>query len=125
MPVTSADRSISRKINRRTKHPNVFLNRAQSSAFPRIGGGTYLWEFLVEEGQNLIQLTEKWMFVLISDGMDGESKGSYSGIDGFRSCVEGLQELNIDVEFHIVGLGLPEDACDVFRQVSGSTGGVF
>lgn len=97
----------------------------QSSSFPRIGGGTYLWEFLVEEGQNLIQLTEKWMFVLISDGMDGESRGSYSGIDGFRSCVEGLQELNIDVEFHIVGLGLPEDACDVFRQVSGSTGGVF
>ena len=30
--------------------------------------------------------------------------------------------MNIDVEFHIVGLGLPEDACDVFRQVSGSTG---
>ena len=65
------------------------------------------------------------MFVLISDGMDGASRGSYSGIEGFRSCVEDLQELNIDVEFHIVGLDLPEDACDVFRQVSGSTGGVF
>ncbi len=97
----------------------------QSIVFPRIGGGTYLWEFLVEEGQKLIQVTEKWMFVLISDGMDGSSRGSYSGIDGFRSCVEDLQELNIDVEFHIVGLDLPEDACDVFRQVSGSTGGVF
>jgi hypothetical protein len=97
----------------------------RSSEFPRIGGGTYLWEFLVKEGDNLIQMTDKWMFVLISDGMDGESRGPYSGIDGFRSCVQDLQELNIDVEFHIVGLGLPEDACDVFRQVSGSTGGVF
>lgn len=96
-----------------------------STEFPRVGGGTYLWEFLVDEGRDLIQMTDKWMFVLISDGMDGESRGNYRGIDGFRSCVEDLQELNIDVEFHIVGLGLPEDACDVFRQVSGSTGGVF
>lgn len=97
----------------------------RSLEFPRRGGGTYLWEFLVDEGHDLVQMTEKWMFVLISDGMDGESRGDYSGIDGFRSCVRDLQELNIDVEFHIVGLGLPEDACDVFRQVSGSTGGVF
>lgn len=97
----------------------------KETAFPRIGGGTYLWQFLVEEGEHLIQKTDKWMFVLISDGMDGQSTGPFSGIDGFRSCVAGLQELNIDVEFHIVGLDLPEDACDVFRQVSGSTGGVF
>jgi hypothetical protein len=106
-------------IGRYTEH------QLQAMNFPARNGGTYLWEFLVEEGRELIKNTDKWMFILISDGMDNSSTGKYSGIDGFRSCVDELQKLNIDVEFHIVGLGLPEDACDVFRQVSGSTGGVF
>lgn len=97
----------------------------QRTVFPPRNGGTYLWEFLVEEGRKLIKKTDKWMFLLISDGMDNVSSGAYSGVNGFRKCVEELQKLNIDVEFHIVGLGLPQSACDVFRQVSGSTGGVF
>lgn len=96
-----------------------------ATSFPRRDGGTYLWKFLVDEGKELVEKTEKWMFVLISDGMDNESSGPYKGVKGFRKCVEELQKLKIDVEFHIVGLGLPESACDVFRQVSGSTGGVF
>lgn len=101
------------------------VSQLRNTTFPARNGGTYLWKFLVEEGEELIELTKKWMFVLISDGMDNESTGNYRGVNGFRKCVEELQKLNIDVEFHIVGLGLPEDACDVFRQVSGSTGGVF
>lgn len=101
------------------------VSQLKNTTFPARNGGTYLWKFLVEEGEELIELTKKWMFVLISDGMDNESTGNYRGVNGFRKCVEELQKLNIDVEFHIVGLGLPEDACDVFRQVSGSTGGVF
>lgn len=104
---------------------NYSEENLRSIAFPPRDGMTYLWEFLVSQGRNLIKKTDKWMFILISDGMDSCSTGKYSGINGFRSCVEDLQEMNIDVEFHIVGLGLPEDACDVFRQVSGSTGGVF
>lgn len=101
------------------------VSELKRTAFPPRNGGTYLWEFLVHEGKNLIKRTDKWMFILISDGMDNESSGAYSGVNGFRKCVEELQKMNIDVEFHIVGLGLPQSACDVFRQVSGSTGGVF
>ena len=101
------------------------VSELKNTTFPARNGGTYLWKFLVEEGRKLIEQTNKWMFVLISDGMDNESSGPYSGVKGFRKCVEELQKLKIDVEFHIVGLGLPESACDVFRQVSGSTGGVF
>lgn len=101
------------------------VSELKRTAFPPRNGGTYLWEFLVHEGNNLIKRTDKWMFILISDGMDNESSGAYSGVNGFRKCVEELQKMNIDVEFHIVGLGLPQSACDVFRQVSGSTGGVF
>lgn len=101
------------------------VSELQRTPFPPRNGGTYLWEFLVHEGRKLITRTNKWMFLLISDGMDNESTGAYTGVEGFRKCVEELQNLNIDVEFHIVGLGLPQSACDVFRQVSGSTGGVF
>ena len=101
------------------------VSELQKTNFPQRNGGTYLWEFLVQEGRKLIKRTNKWMFLLISDGMDNESTGAYTGVEGFRKCVEELQYLNIDVEFHIVGLGLPQSACDVFRQVSGSTGGVF
>lgn len=104
---------------------NYSVSELKNTTFPARDGGTYLWKFLVEEGRELIKRTNKWMFVLISDGMDNESSGPYSGVKGFRKCVEELQKINIDVEFHIVGLGLPESACDVFRQVSGSTGGVF
>ena len=104
---------------------NYSVSELKNTTFPARNGGTYLWKFLVEEGRELIKRTNKWMFVLISDGMDNESSGPYSGVKGFRKCVEELQKINIDVEFHIVGLGLPESACDVFRQVSGSTGGVF
>lgn len=104
---------------------NYSESNLRNIAFPPRDGMTFLWEFLVNEGKNLIKKTDKWMFILISDGMDSCSTGKYSGIDGFRSCVEDLQKMNIDVEFHIVGLGLHETACDVFRQVSGSTGGVF
>jgi hypothetical protein len=96
-----------------------------NTPFPTLGGGTYLWEFLADEGVELLESSEQWMFILISDGMDGESSHPYSGIEGFRPCVEKLQQMNIDTEFHIIGLGLPSDACEVFRQVSGSTGGVF
>ena len=96
------------------------VSELQRTAFPPRNGGTYLWEFLVHEGRKLITRTNKWMFILISDGMDNESTGAYTGVEGFRKCVEELQNLNIDVEFHIVGLGLPQSACDVFRQVSWS-----
>jgi hypothetical protein len=97
----------------------------RKNRFAADGGGTYLWEFLVNQGKELIQKSGRWMFILISDGMDNESTSPYDGIDGFRACVDALQAMNIDTEFHIIGLGLPTEACEVFRQISGSTGGVF
>lgn len=92
---------------------------------PEPAGGTYLWEFLVKQGQELIQHSSNWMFVLISDGLDLDSPEPYEGIDGFRQTVADLREMGIDAEFHIIGLGLPDDACEVFRQVSGVSGGMF
>lgn len=100
-------------------------SQLKKNRFTADGGGTYLWEFLVKQGSELIKSAEKWMFVLISDGMDNESSAPYDGYEGFRPCVEALQGMNIDTEFHIIGLGLPGGACEVFRQVSGSTGGLF
>jgi hypothetical protein len=125
MPLTV--RTIHSKGESRTLREigNYSVHELKNTQFPPRNGGTYLWEFLVKEGRGLIEQTDKWMFILISDGMDNESSGQYKGVEGFRKCVEELQKLEIDVEFHIVGLGLPESACDVFRQVSGSTGGVF
>ena len=93
--------------------------------FPRPGGGTYLWEFLVDEAKVLSKDSTDWLFFLISDGVDIESNAPFRGVDGFGPCIEAIGELGIDVEFHIIGLGLPEEAVNVFRQVSGATGGSF
>lgn len=93
--------------------------------FPRPGGGTYLWEFLVDEATILSKDSTDWLFFLISDGVDIESAGQFRGVDGFGPCIEAIGEMGIDVEFHIIGLGLPEDAVNIFRQVSGATGGSF
>jgi hypothetical protein len=35
--------------------------------FPKPGGGTYLWRFLVEEAQQLSKDSVDWLFLLISD----------------------------------------------------------
>ena len=103
------------------RHENELLE----ITFPRPGGGTYLWEFLVDEAKVLSQDSTDWLFFLISDGVDIESNAPYRGVDGFGPCIEAIGEMGIDVEFHIIGLGLPEDAVNVFRQVSGATGGSF
>lgn len=93
--------------------------------FPRPYGGTYLWEFLVEEAVELSKDSVDWLFFLISDGMDMSSSPPFNGIDGFQPCIEAIKEIGIDVEFHIIGLGLPEESVNVFRQVSGASGGSF
>ena len=125
MPLTV--RTITEKRHSMTLQEigNYSAQELRRNIFTDYGGGTYLWEFLVNQGKELVRSAEKWMFVLISDGMDNESSPPYDGYEGFRPCVEALQKMNIDTEFHIIGLGLPGDACEVFRQVSGSTGGLF
>ena len=92
---------------------------------PSPKGGTFLWEFLVNQGHELVQQSDNWMFVLISDGEDLGSNYPYSGTDGFKHCVEALKNIGIDVEFHIIGLGLDDRMCEAYRQVSGATGGLF
>ena len=125
MPLTV--RTITEKYHSVTLQEIGMYSPRQLSqnVFTDDGAGTYLWEFLVNQGKELVRSADKWMFVLISDGMDNESSPPYDGYEGFRPCVEALQNMNIDTEFHIIGLGLPGDACEVFRQVSGSTGGLF
>ena len=93
--------------------------------FPKPYGGTYLWEFLVEEAVELSKDSVDWLFFLISDGMDMSSSPPFNGIDGFQPCIEAIKNVGIDVEFHIIGLGLPDDSVNVFRQVSGASGGSF
>ena len=93
--------------------------------FPKPYGGTYLWEFLVHEAKELSKDSVDWLFFLISDGMDMSSSPPFNGIDGFQPCIEAIKEIGIDVEFHIIGLGLPTDSVNVFRQVSGASGGSF
>ena len=93
--------------------------------FPNPYGGTYLWEFLVQEAKELSKDSVDWLFFLISDGMDMSSSPPFNGINGFQPCIEAIKEIGIDVEFHIIGLGLPSDSVNVFRQVSGASGGSF
>lgn len=93
--------------------------------FPKSGGGTYLWKFLVEEAEVLSNDSVDWLFFLISDGMDMSSPPPFNGIHGFQPCIEAIKKIGIDVEFHIIGLGLPDESVNVFRQVSGASGGSF
>tara|TARA_B100000459_G_C8597802_1_gene210579 strand:+ start:4413 stop:6134 length:1722 start_codon:yes stop_codon:yes gene_type:complete len=93
--------------------------------FPKPNGGTYLWKFLVEEAEELAEDSVDWLFFLISDGMDMSSPPPFSGVNGFQPCIEAIKSIGIDVEFHIIGLGLPESSVNVFRQVSGASGGSF
>jgi len=92
---------------------------------PEPGGGTYLWEFLVNEAEQLIQTSSDWIFLIITDGGDGESKGEFRGVEGFVPCVERIKEIGIDAEFKILGLGLKQDVADTFRKLCGETGGHF
>ena len=93
--------------------------------FPKPNGGTYLWKFLVEEAEELAKDSVDWLFFLISDGMDMSSPPPFSGVEGFQPCIEAIKSIGIDVEFHIIGLGLPDSSVNVFRQVSGASGGSF
>ena len=93
--------------------------------FPKPNGGTYLWKFLVEEAEELAQDSVDWLFFLISDGMDMSSPPPFNGVHGFQPCIEAIKSIGIDVEFHIIGLGLPTASVNVFRQVSGASGGSF
>jgi len=93
--------------------------------FPKPGGGTYLWKFLVDEAEELGKDSVDWLFFLISDGMDMSSPPPFNGVHGFQPCIEAIKQIGIDVEFHIIGLGLPADSVNVFRQVSGASGGSF
>ena len=93
--------------------------------FPKANGGTYLWKFLVEEAEELGKDSVDWLFFLISDGMDMSSPPPFNGVQGFQPCIEAIKKIGIDVEFHIIGLGLPDSSVNVFRQVSGASGGSF
>ena len=60
---------------------------------PDPGGGTYLWEFLIEEAKQLIQTSSEWVFFIVTDGGDVESEGEYYGIEGFVPCAKKIKEL--------------------------------
>ncbi len=88
-------------------------------------GMTYLWKFLVDEAKEFVKEDNEWIFFLISDGLDNQSRGKYRGAKGIRPCIEEIEKLGIDAEFHIIGLGLPSEVEEIFEQLSGATGGFF
>lgn len=92
---------------------------------PKPKGGTYLWGFLVEEAEKLVQKDSEWIFLLVSDGGDGESHGELNGAKGLEPCARKIKELGLDVEFHIIGLGLSEKVAKSFHKLSGQSGGYF
>lgn len=92
---------------------------------PNPSGGTYLWEFLVEEAEQLIRTSDEWIFFIITDGGDGESRGEYYGIEGFVPCAKKIKEIGIDAEFKILGLGLNQEVANSFKKLCGETGGYF
>ncbi|MEK9730715.1 MAG: hypothetical protein VW230_03030 [Candidatus Poseidoniales archaeon] len=92
---------------------------------PYPDGMTYLWKFLVDEAQQFVNEDSDWIFFLVSDGLDNQSRGKFRGASGIRPCIEAIEKMGIDAEFHIIGLGLPEDVEEIFEQLSGATGGFF
>ena len=92
---------------------------------PEPHGMTFLWKFLVMEAKHLVKESDDWIFFLISDGLDNQSKGKFRGEQGIRPCIEEIEAMGIDAEFHIIGLGLSSQAEDIFQQLSGATGGYF
>ena len=92
---------------------------------PNPKGGTYLWGFLVEEAEKLVQKDSEWIFLLVSDGGDGESLGELHGAKGLEPCARKIKELGLDVEFHIIGLGLSDKVAESFQKLSGQSGGYF
>ena len=92
---------------------------------PKPNGGTYLWGFLVEEAEKLVQKDSEWIFLLVSDGGDGESQGELNGAKGLEPCARKIKELGLDVEFHIIGLGLSDKVAKSFQKLSGQSGGYF
>jgi len=101
------------------------LNELSNVHVPYPDGMTYLWKFLVDEAKVFVKEDNEWIFFLISDGLDNQSRGKYRGAKGIRPCIEEIEKLGIDAEFHIIGLGLPNEVEEIFEQLSGATGGFF
>ena len=87
-------------------------------------GGTYLWEFLVDEARDFSN-DEDWLIILISDGEDNESAAPYNGIEGMNPCINAIRKMGHKPDFHIIGLGLPTAVAASKRRAAGATGGVF
>ena len=101
------------------------MNELSNIHVPFPDGMTFLWKFLVDEAKEFVKEDNEWIFFLISDGLDNQSRGKYRGAKGIRPCIEEIEKLGIDAEFHIIGLGLPSEVEEIFEQLSGATGGFF
>ncbi len=119
---TINSRGKSKVLGKMRKRNTEALERIE---IPNPGGGTYLWGFLVEEAEKLVKKDNEWIFLLISDGGDGESLGELHGSKGLEPCARKIKELGLDVEFHIIGLGLSEEVAKSFNKLSGESGGYF
>ncbi|MDE0954161.1 MAG: hypothetical protein OR994_05755 [Candidatus Poseidoniales archaeon] len=92
---------------------------------PEFNGWTYLWEYLVTEGRAMSGKAKDCMILLITDGIDTHSPGIFNGVDGLGPCVTELNKAGFETDFHIIGIGLDEDAIKVYEQFSGASGGRF
>lgn len=93
------------------------------------GGRTQLWEYIfatLSNEKRPLAFKKKDEAVIITDGMDNQSRGSFSGIEGYNHLMTKLKQEGVKLRISALCIG-QEEMCKSadYRDLSMATGGVY